>query len=193
MKQIYDIAGQTISEFAASHNLHPTTVFRHMRKGRCVWPARPHTGKVNNPEYIIWVGINQRVRNPKATKYNKYGGIGIGISVEWQISFDQFLLDMGPRPSPLHSVDRIDGSGNYCKENCRWATKNEQARNTKTYKGYVKKVGKRFAVIYRRQGTYKYKSFITKGEAEQYVQGLIALEYNENNNLHGDLDEHQYL
>lgn len=97
-------------------------------------------GKTNTSEFKIWGSILTRVKNPKYHSFELYGGRGIGISEEWSNSFEAFLRDMGPRPSPKHSVERIDVNGNYCKENCRWATQREQCRNKRTnhlvtYKG----------------------------------------------------------
>lgn len=70
-----------------------------------------------------------RCCNPKATDYDRYGGRGITVCERWLSSFDAFLADMGPRPSPRHSIDRIDGNGNYEPGNCRWADGKTQNRN----------------------------------------------------------------
>ena len=51
------------------------------------------------------------------------------MSDEWKNNFSVFIKDMGKRPSPLHTLDRIDNDGNYCKDNCRWATLTEQQNN----------------------------------------------------------------
>lgn len=78
--------------------------------------------------YGIWQGMRQRCSNPKHSHYKSYGGRGVKVCEEWDNSFEKFVEDMGSAPEGL-SIDRIDVDGDYCQENCVWATAEEQALN----------------------------------------------------------------
>lgn len=75
-----------------------------------------------SPEYSTWLAIKARCTNEKHKDYPKWGGRGIRVSPEWAHSFEQFLQDMGPRPTLKHQIDREDSNDDYRKGNCRWVT-----------------------------------------------------------------------
>lgn len=81
------------------------------------------------PEYKAWCGIKARCFTKTDLAFANYGGRGVTVCERWRESFAAFLADMGPRPSPEHSIDRVDNDGNYEPGNCRWATRSEQMRN----------------------------------------------------------------
>lgn len=88
-------------------------------------------GKSKTCEYHTWQDIKDRCYNQKNTAYKRYGGRGIGVSDRWRNSFENFIEDMGTRPSKEYSLDRYPNneSGWYEKDNCRWATEIEQQAN----------------------------------------------------------------
>lgn len=85
-------------------------------------------GRSFTPVYNAWRDMKQRCLKSYHPCYERYGGRGIKICERW-MSFDNFLADMGEKPSPKHSIERIDNDGNYEPDNCKWATKVEQTRN----------------------------------------------------------------
>lgn len=89
-------------------------------------------GLCETPEYNSWTSMRERCNNTRRPAYQWYGAKGITYCERWE-KFENFLADMGPRPSPSHSLDRIDTKGNYEPSNCRWATKLEQSQNRRPF------------------------------------------------------------
>lgn len=85
------------------------------------------------PEYTSWADMIQRCCNPNSQVYRYYGARGIAVCDRWRSSFECFLIDMGPRP-PNHSLERVDNMRGYDPGNCEWATRKQQARNTRSVK-----------------------------------------------------------
>lgn len=88
-------------------------------------------GVKREPEYIVWCSMRQRCSNPNASKFEDYGGRGIRVCERWS-RYENFLEDMGRRPSSSHSIERIDVDGGYEPGNCRWATADDQSVNKRT-------------------------------------------------------------
>lgn len=124
--------------------------------------------KTNTPEYRIWRGMKSRCYNSNERAYPRYGGRGIKICDRWMDSFENFLSDMGERPSKDYSIDRICNDGDYSPENCRWATRKEQASNysrnvlveykgeTKTLKDWCDQFGLNYGTTRARLKIYEY-------------------------------------
>lgn len=82
-------------------------------------------------EYRAWQGMKSRCYKQSDDSYTKYGGRGIEVCERWRDDFLVFYADMGAKPTPLHSLDRIDNDGDYSPGNCRWADKATQSRNVR--------------------------------------------------------------
>jgi len=95
---------------------------RRMKHGYCTRTGRP-------PEYGVWHGMIKRCYDKRNPAYADYGGRGIGICDRWRENFKYFIVDMGFRPTRLHTLERTDNNGDYGPTNCIWATRITQGRN----------------------------------------------------------------
>lgn len=90
---------------------------------------RTHGMSQTSPEYTSWRAMRNRCSGAvSGDPGGYYSARGIDMAPEWE-SFERFYADMGARPSPSHSIDRIDNARGYWPDNCRWATDAEQSRN----------------------------------------------------------------
>ena len=95
-----------------------------------------YLGGKETPEHYTWRTMLARCTNPNAHSYKYYGAVGITVCKRWY-KYENFLEDMGLRPSEAHSLDRITLTKGYSKANCRWATRSEQQKNKTTTRRYT--------------------------------------------------------
>lgn len=139
-------------------------------------------GMTNTPTYRSWVAARSRCRYPKNIGYQRYGGSGIDICDSWYNSFERFLEDMGERPEGM-TLDRIDNSKGYFKENCKWSTLIEQSSNREHL---TPSLSKYRGVFYKKSNGRWFSSLPAYGEkAKGYYVGTFdtdleaALAYDE--------------
>lgn len=118
--------GNTTTSGSNLRNGH-TTSCGCLNKERTGDASRRH-GKTGTKLWRAWRAMWSRCTNSNLPCYKNYGGRGISVDDRWK-DFEAFASDMGEPPSSEHSIDRIDVNGNYCRDNCRWATVGEQAVN----------------------------------------------------------------
>ncbi len=94
-------------------------------------------GYTKTPTYSSWVNMRTRCENPKATQWKWYGAKGVTVCERWK-TFGLFLEDMGERPTPKHTLDRINGDLGYEPGNVQWSLQTEQCRNRKSTRAVVR-------------------------------------------------------
>jgi hypothetical protein len=116
----------------------PLSVVKHGSTKSCGCLKLKHN-KTKSKIHDTWIGIKQRCHNENSAQYKYYGAKGIFVCDEWH-EFENFYRDMGEPPTKLHTLDRINPKKAYEKDNCRWATRQEQSRNIQ--KTTIKKTSK---------------------------------------------------
>ena len=141
----------------------------YMKRLSSEFTARTH------PLYNVWASMKYRCSNPNNPAYKYYGGRGITFSEEFS-TFIGFIQAVGKRP-PGTTLDRIDNDGDYCLENVRWVTMEEQNKNKRAYKRHKQcqpvKRGNKWVVYYKMNCKTKYKSFDNEPDAVLFCKKLI--------------------
>jgi hypothetical protein len=109
-------------------------------------------GRSRTPEYGSWLAMKKRCTDENYGEFKYYGGRGISICDRWK-KFENFIADMGIKPSPIHSIDRINNDGNYEPSNCRWATPSTQTLNQRLLRKTIS--GHRGVTLERTTGKWR--------------------------------------
>lgn len=131
-----------------------------------------------HPNYYIWASMKQRCNNSKNKSHSDYGERGISYDNRWE-HFEVFCSDMGVRPSPHHSLERVSNNKGYCMSNCVWADRFAQSQNRRTFKnnttgvrGVTKNKSGRFVARCQLENK-RYKISGTFDDVESAEQALL--------------------
>lgn len=130
-------------------------------------------GMTKTITYKSFDGMKQRCLNPQDEHYPNYGGRGITVCDRWRNSFENFLADMGERPSKQHSIERKDNNGNYEPDNCKWATATEQSNNRRssrllTYNGKTQSLALWCRELHLRRDSVNYSLKLGRSVADAF-------------------------
>jgi hypothetical protein len=138
LHQKYIEEGRSTRSIAEELGCCQQTVWRALRRlGVEMRPPRspqPTHGQRGSLTYRSWKSMKQRILNPQCDSFKNYGGRGLTIKPEWAASYEAFRADVGERPAPHLSIDRIDNDLGYLRGNVKWSTRSEQSRNQRPRK-----------------------------------------------------------
>jgi len=134
-------------------------------------------GLSKHPQYNTYIHLIDRCYNNKSEKYKNYGARGITVCDRWLNSFENFLEDMGEKPTSLHSLDRINVDGNYEPSNCKWSTEKEQQNNRTnnqriTYKNETKNLIQWCEDLNLTYAKIYYRIFIAKWDINKALETI---------------------
>lgn len=129
-------------------------------------------------EYISWCGMKKRCYQKTHDSYYRYGAKGIEVCDRWLESFENFIIDMGVKPTLKHTIDRIDNNKNYCKENCKWSTSAQQSQNKSsnhylTYNNETKTISEWAQILKINRSTLYYKLYKKRLSLNEIVKTKI--------------------